>query len=221
MEKLNLKRELIFWLLLLAPCIYILTVWNILPERVAIHFGMDGQPNGWGGKGSTFIIPLVNLFTYLLLLGIPYIDPKKMNYEFFISNFYKIRLLLAVFMTAISLLIVQIAITGNSTLIGHWLPASVFLLLAFLGNFMINIKPNWFVGIRTPWTLSSDIVWKKTHQVGGRIFFYGGLLCFALSFFIKAEWTTALILVFALGSALFSAGYSFWLFKQQEKNPGL
>ena len=81
---------------------------------------------------------------------------------------------------------------------------------------MINIKPNWFIGIRTPWTLSSDNVWRRTHQLFGRVWFYGGLLCAAISFFAPEEWTVALILIFALGSAIAAFGYSFWLYKKEK-----
>lgn len=121
------------------------------------------------------------------------------------------------FFGAIAIFIIHSDVKGSSEG-AQFIPASIFLLLAMLGNFMINMKPNWFIGIRTPWTLSNDDVWKKTHQVGGRVWFYGGMLCFVLSLFTKPEWTLGLILVFTLGSAAFFVGYSFWLYKSIENN---
>jgi len=158
----------------------------------------------------------VGPFVYLITLFLPLIDPKKMNYEFFQGNFYKIRLVLVLFLSAIDIIVVYAGATGKSPGSPGLMLSLSFLLLALLGNFMINIKPNWFVGIRTPWTLSSDSVWKKTHLVGGRLFFYGGLLCFILSIVFGTGWFQYLLLSYILGSALFLYGYSYWLYKREQ-----
>lgn len=217
MKNFNYKREIILWLLLIIPIIYIIYIWGQLPDRIAIHFDLRGTPNGWGGRWSTLISPLVSIFTYLLLLFLPLIDPKRADDYDFTSMFYKIRVTLVIFMSAISIFITYNAIYNISEHgIGRLMPVAVFLLLSVLGNFMINIKPNWFVGIRTPWTLSSDTVWRRTHQVVGRLWFYGGLASAVLCLCPANKWTSKLILVFILGSAVFAFGYSFWLYKKEK-----
>ena len=217
MEKLNNKRELIFFPLLTIPFIYIGYVWTELPDRIAIHFNLHGIANGWSGKWGIFIIPCVNIAIYLLILFLPLIDPKRMNADNFTAMFYKIRILIVTFMFFMSLLAIDSAVKGSmSESISHWIPVGVFLFLSVFGNFMINIKPNWFIGIRTPWTLSSDTVWRRTHQVMGRTWFYGGLLCAALSCLTPDHWTERLIIAFAAGTALFAFVYSFWLYKKEK-----
>ncbi len=216
MEKLINKKEIIFWVLLVIPFIYIAYMWNVLPDRIPTHFGFDGEPNGWSGKNGVFILPVCNVFVYATLLFIPVIDPKKMSMEFFFSNFYMIRLIVAIFFCVISFLPITAAMNHPLHYGPGWMTAALFIFFGLMGNFIINIKPNWFAGIRTPWTLSSDIVWKKTHLVVGRIWFYGGFVGAALAFFIPQNWEGKLLGLFILGSVVFAYGYSFWLFKKEE-----
>jgi len=216
MEKLNYKKEMILWVFLLLPVLYLVYIWPLLPNQVPIHFNAEGEANGWAGKASELILIGISFFVYLFTLFLRKIDPKQLNEGFFTNNFFKLRIALVGFLCVLNISIMYIALPGNEHLGVHWIPAGVFLFLAVLGNFMINLKPNWFIGIRTPWTLSSDIVWKKTHQVGGRIFFYGGLACVVLSFLLSGSWLNATMLIFILGSTAFLFGYSFWLFKQEQ-----
>lgn len=216
MEQINYKRELIFLPMLILPLMYIAYIWGQLPDRIAIHFGFDGTPNGWGSKWMIFILPGSNIAAYLLILFLPLIDPKRMGKDDFTAMFYKIRLSLVFFLCFICFLATDGAVKGSmSKGVSSWIPVGVFLFLSLMGNFMINIKPNWFIGIRTPWTLSNDNVWRKTHQVVSRLWFFGGLLCAVLSVIIPHEWIQALILTFAFGSAIFAFAYSFWLFKKE------
>ena len=123
---------------------------------------------------------------YLLtFVFIPKIDPKRMNYDFFETNFYKIRLLIVISLMAGSFAVAHSGLIGRLDVSGKTMLAGIFLFLSVLGSFMIKLKPNWFIGIRTPWTLSSDTVWTKTHKLGGRIYFFGGLLCLGLTVLLR------------------------------------
>jgi len=217
MEKFNYKREIIFWVLLIIPFVYVAYIWNALPATIPIHFGIDGEPNGWAGKWGIFIIPVMAVFIYLLFLFISKIDPKRMKGEASAGIFNKLRWALTIFFFFIAISATHSALIGKLDVSGQWLAAIIFLLFAVLGNYMINVKPNWFIGVRTPWTLSSDTVWKKTHQVIGKLWFYGGLAGFLISFFIGLNWAVNLMLVFAIGTGLFGVAYSFWLYKREQQ----
>ena len=217
MEKFDYKKEMMLWVFLLLPLFYLGYVWNALPDTVPIHFDVKGEPNGWAGKESELILIGVTFFVYFFTLFLRKIDPKNLNEGFFTNNYFKIRIALVVFLSVLSIMVIYVALPGNEHSGVHWIPACAFLFIAILGNFMINLKPNWFIGIRTPWTLSNDKVWKKTHQVGGRIWFYGGLICVVVNFLLKGAWLEGFLLSFILGSTAFLFGYSFWLFKQEEK----
>lgn len=217
MKNIRLKKELIFMPILILPILYIVYIWPLLPDQIAIHFNLHGEANGWGSRASIILAPLMNIGIYLLILFLPLIDPKRMNTEEVNSIFYKIRLGIVTFMSVMSVVAAQAAIHGAMDKgLSHYIPVAVFLLFTFVGNLMINIKPNWFIGIRTPWTLSSDSVWRQTHQVFGKLWFYGGLLCAGLCFFLPDHWVVILILIFALGSTVSAFAYSFWLFRKEK-----
>ena len=216
MEKIDYRKEIPLWAIMLIPLVYIGYIWGSLPDSVPIHFDIHGEANDWGSKWMILLLPAINLGTYLLLLFVRSIDPKRMKDEAQSAVFYKIRMVMVLFMSFIGIVITYATVKGNMEHgLSRFLFAGIFLLFAVLGNFMINIKPNWFIGVRTPWTLSNDNVWRKTHQVTGKMWFYGGLICAVLSFFMKDEWSGALMIVFAIGSAIFAFGYSFWLFKKE------
>jgi uncharacterized membrane protein len=217
MEKINFKTESIFWVLLVIPFVYAAYVWNALPATIPVHFGIDGEPNGWGPKAIVFLTPVIAVFNYFLFLFIGKIDPKRMNDESTAGIFNKIRWVLTIFLFFITIVATRSMVVGKWEMSGGWMIGLPFLLFAVLGNYMINVKPNWFIGVRTPWTLSSDLVWKKTHQVTGKLWFYGGLICFGLSFLIDKQYSTGLILVFAIVSSLFGVAYSFWLYKKEQR----
>ena len=217
MKNFNYQREIIFWLLLVIPFLVIAYVWDSLPQTIPVHFNIHGAADRWGGKWSIFMLPVISIGTYLLMVFLPLIDPKRMDTADFSSMFYKIRSIFVIFFSAVSLFIIYITINGGIDRgAAHWIPVAIFLFLSVLGNFMINIKPNWFMGIRTPWTLSSDNVWRKTHQLMGRVWFYGGLVCAALSFFAPDRIADPLILVFVFGGVVLAFGYSFWLFRKEK-----
>ena len=212
MKNLNIKQEAVLWLMIVAPFIYLARIWGQLPDTIPIHFDINGAANGWGPRYMALILPGMGLVTYIITAAIPFLDPKSMSAEFLTGNFFKLRLILVFFMSALAVIILHGTIAGGNML--PYVSKLIFLLLAGTGNFMINLKPNWFVGIRTPWTLSNDEVWRKTHQVGGRLFFFGGIIGFILSFILSPPLSMTLLIVFSIASVLFAVGYSFWLFRQ-------
>ena len=217
MKKPDLKIEIVLCAFILMPILYLAYIWSVLPDTVPIHFDLSGEPNGWGGKAMEFILIGANVFVYFTTYFIRYVDPKNLNDGFFTNNFYKLRASLTVFLSITSILVIHSALPGAGHATMHWIAPLVFLFVSLAGNFMINLKPNWLFGIRTPWTLSSDIVWRKTHQIGGRIFFYGGLICIPITFLIHGLWLNTLIAILTIGATAFLFAYSFWVFRQEQR----
>lgn len=217
MVNINYKREIPLWVMLVIPFIYCFIIWSHLPDTIPTHFGMNGRPNGWMGRPAIFIMPATGVFLYAVFLVIRLIDPKRKNYESFSEIYYKIRLLLGIFICVLSLIIINSGLTGKILLGMRFFNALIFALFAFLGNYTINVKPNWFIGIRTPWTLSNETVWKKTHLVGGRAMFYGSLICILLTFLLPESFGIVLLIVFGAGISLFATVYSYLLFQKEEK----
>ena len=177
MEK--FKKEIPFLAIALIPFVYLIYIWNRLPEKVPMHWNGAGEIDRYGDKKEL----LVTLFmlvgiTYFVFLIIPSIDPKQ-KLQNMGNKLNNLRMILTLFMSGLAVFILYSVQQKTSN------PAFVFsiigLLFAFLGNYFKTIKPNYFIGIKTPWTLENEEVWKKTHLMGGKLWFVGGLLM-ALTF---------------------------------------
>jgi uncharacterized membrane protein len=216
MKNAFIKKEWLFWLILLIPFMYAAYVWNDLPERMPTHWGINGEPNGYGSKtfGGLFL-PFLNVALYFFMRIVPKIDPRKRNYADFQSAFTNIRFGLTLFMTLLYFFVVQAAL-GNNLFISKGIEILVLLLFAFLGNYLRTVRPNWFIGIRTPWTMESPEVWKRTHELGGKLFFYTGILGIILVLLCSASyaWITFVLII---ASTFVTIIYSFVLFQKLEK----
>jgi uncharacterized membrane protein len=186
------KREWLQILILAAPFCGAALLWNKLPDRMAIHWGLNGQADGYAGKPmASLLLPSVNLAIAVLIMILPRFDPKFVRYDdetkaSLRRTFAAMRLAITLFMTVLALAVLAtplypviqmtlIAVTGFG------------LLMIVLGNLMTKLRPNWFCGIRTRWTLESREVWTKTHRLGGRLMMAGGacVLIFGLLLPIK------------------------------------
>ena len=177
MEK--LKKEIPFIAIALLPFVYLAYIWNELPKEIPMHWNASGEIDRWGDKSELFMmIFMLTGITYLIFLVIPYIDPKQ-KLQNMGNKLNNLRMILGLFMSALAIYILFSVQQKTSN------PVLIFplvgLLFAFLGNYFKTIKPNYFIGIKTPWTLENEEVWKKTHLLGGKLWFVGGLLM-ALTF---------------------------------------
>lgn len=172
MEK--FKKEIPFIAVALLPFVYLAYIWNELPKEVPMHWNASGEIDRWGDKSELFMMLfMLTGISYFVFLIIPYIDPKQ-KLQNMGNKLNNLRLILGLFMSALAIYILYSVQQKTSN------PVLIFpligLLFAFLGNYFKTIKPNYFIGIRTPWTLENEDVWKKTHLLGGKLWFIGGLL---------------------------------------------
>jgi|SRR6218665_507740 len=209
------------WLFVLAPVIYLLIVWKDLPDTVPMHFDLNGTPDRYGNKNelwaSVAIMIAISIGTYLLVTNIHRIDPKRYAKEMQ-DKYDKIAVTVAIFLSAIQLFVIYSAAHGVVGFAPGLIFAAVSVLFAILGNYMYNIKPNYFVGIRVPWTLSSDDNWRKTHNLAGRIWFIAGIVMAILCLTLP---TTAATIVFFAGIAIMTVIpviYSYQLFVKEKHN---
>ena len=171
-----LFQTLLVVLITSAPFIYMGMIWQSLPERVPTHFGIDGKPDAFGTKTSA-MIPLaivmgVGLLVYFLIKNIEKFDPKRAK-QVSKDTFDKFAMLMLIFMSGLSIYIVHSTIQSQ---VDGLLFVLLGLFFAAMGNLMHSIQPNYFIGLRLPWTLDNDDNWRKTHQLAGKIWFAGGLV---------------------------------------------
>ncbi len=189
-----------------------------VPERMATHWNSQGEVNGYMSKlWGLFFTPVVITGIAILFLAIPRIDPKKENIEKFRKYYDGFIVLFISFMVIVHLQIllwnIGIQISPNIVI-----PAGTGLLFYYIGILMENADRNWFIGIRTPWTLSSDRVWKKTNQLGGKLFKLAGITAIFGAFFSK--FAVFFIIVPALLVAGFTVVYSYIEYQKELKEIG-
>lgn len=160
-----LRREWLQLLLLALPFIAIPFVWSHLPEQIPTHWNLAGEPDDYSHKAfGLLILPVLNIFTTALLFGIPYIDPRRENFELFANTMRSFRLLFTTFMLVVFSAIVAAGL-GYDFAIERVICVCLILLFLVLGNMFGKVRSNYFVGIRTPWTLDNPEVWRRTHRM--------------------------------------------------------
>jgi len=185
-------RKWIPLLIVVAAFIASAVVYPRLPETMPTHFDMSGQPNGWSSRlFGAWIMPLFLLFMWGLVRVLPAIDPRGDNYAKFGGAFEGIIVSIMLFMLGIHIVVLRASL-GHPAAMQHVLPVGIGVLFIAIGNLLPRARPNWFVGIRTPWTLSSDRVWEKTHRLGGRLFVAGGVII-TVAAFASAKWAQVVL----------------------------
>lgn len=196
MEK-EKSKEWIFITIAACPLLVLAFIWNRLPDQVPMHYNINGEIDDWGSKYEMLaVLGGMNLFMYFLFRFLPKIDPKKFLESQ--KSYGVVRMITSLFIAAISFFIIGSTITQSVSFISTGLPIVMCLLLIGLGNYFPVMKPNYFIGIRTPYTLENEEVWKKTHKVFGRIWFWGGLIMLPVSFFIPEPYNMFSIIGFIL-----------------------
>lgn len=202
-------------LISLLPLAYLGFIWNSLPDIVPVHFGIDMKPDKMGNKSELWLIAaimvVVSMFVYFLLMNINRIDPKRKDAGES-SSFHKLAFGTVVFVSALNCLIITSAKDG--TVMKNLIFPLLGLMFAFIGNYMVNIKPNYFAGIRLPWTLSSDENWRKTHHLGGKLWFAGGMLIAIVSLFLPGTQAFVFFISVVVIMVIIPLVYSYRLFKK-------
>lgn len=210
-------------LIALVPLVYLYSVWNELAERVPLHYNIHNEADGFGDKEDFLMLMIfmyvVGVGNSAIILYKKSIDPKKYYSE---STFVKISWATIIFIILLASFMIHITVNythGNiNSFSAKHLTVLLTLFFAVLGNFMNNIKPNYFVGIRTPWTLEDEEIWRKTHHLTSKIWFFGGLIMLMLILLLPQNYSMFVLLIGLIPLAVVPIAYSYYLFKQKQKS---
>jgi uncharacterized membrane protein len=211
------KGRIAIALVLVLTFAVTILAWPSMPDRVASHWGFSGEADGYLPKPwGLLLVPFLAVGLTALLLLLPRIDPLEANiaefreaYEWFIVVFLLFLLTVQAFIILWN--------GGIQVSIGLVLPPAFAALFYEIGVLIGQAKPNWFIGIRTPWTLSSPKVWEKTHALGGRLYRIAGLTALLGIFF--PDVAVLFILVPALGVSLYLVVYSYREYRKEQASP--
>jgi len=190
------------------------TLYGRLPATVPTHWNWAGQPDGFLPKPlGAFLLPLVAAVTWAVLAVLPALSPRGFSMERFRGTYDVLRTTIVGFLVLVAMAQLLVA-AGWRLRLDVVIPVAVGLLLAILGNYMGKVRRNFFVGIRTPWTLASEEVWLRTHRVAGKLFAAAGVLVAAGGLLGAGVW----VLPLAVGvAALGSVAVSYVYFRQVER----
>lgn len=200
-------------LLILAALAATAVAWPHLPAMVPTHWNLQGQADGFSPRVHLFlfgpgIMAVVMLSTWLL----PWLSPRRFEVDTFSGTYRQVMLMVFLLIAFIQEFMLWSAF-GHPVSSGRALIGGVCLFIALIGNLMGKVRRNFFIGVRTPWTLASERVWNATHRFAGKTMVAGGLLGLALSILGLESWP-----IFALlGGALAPVVYSLVVYKQLER----
>ncbi len=184
-----------------------------LPEQIPTHWNFQGEVDDYTSKPwGVMIMPLAAIFIFVMMKLIPVISPKGFRTDQFRNVINIFTVTLVGFISGIALLVL-LAASGRDVHMNEMVFAGMGLLFIVLGNYMGKVRKNFFIGIRTPWTLASDEVWSRTHRLGGWIFVLIGFFMFLNAFIqLPPGWLIGVIVV----AALVPVVYSFVLYRKVE-----
>lgn len=189
-------------------------VYQDLPQRMPTHWNVGGDVDGWSSRPwGAFMVPVVLLVMVAVFHLLPKIDPRAPNYTKFRGTYEIVILAIMVFMLGVHLVILASAL-GNDVSVDRVMPIGVGILFMVIGNLFPRMRPNWFMGVRTPWTLSSDRVWDRTHRFGGRLFVAAGALIL-LTGLVAPQLAEPVLIGCAVGASVILLAYSYIVWKQE------
>ena len=213
----TVKKEFPIIGIMLVPFFYLGYVWNSLPEKVPIHWNLNGEIDNWGSKysliGISFLLPVL---TYVLMLVVPKIDPKN-RIESMGGKYRQFKFILVSFMSVLAFVIIYIS--NNKKLSSpSMIVILVGILFVFMGNYFKVIKQNYFIGIKTPWTLESEEVWKLTHLLAGKLWVIGGIVIVICSLVLPENLNFYFFISITAVISIVPIVYSYLIYKKLKNN---
>lgn len=208
------KQDFILVSLIFFSFIIAIYCYPIMPDSMPLHWGSDGIADSYGSKlVGLFLFPIISIFIFLMFYFIPRIAVYKKNFSEFEKeyNIFKVTIILFLFILYLSTLSFSLGFKFN---MNHIVLPLVAIMMYIIGMILPKIKMNYFIGIRTPWTLSNKKVWKKTHVLGGKMFKLFSLLF--LMALLNYRYIINIVVVILLLGVVYLFFYSYQQFKNIE-----
>jgi uncharacterized membrane protein len=209
----------LIWLIIIGPAFYLLAIYNQIPETIPTHYDVNGVPDRYGNKSElwfmTALIVFVNIAVYLLLTNVYRIDPKRtavLNKD----SLRRMAFAISLFMSGILAFLIYNHSNNNPNFLPRFIFVASGFLFSIMGNYMHNLRPNYFAGLRLPWTLENEENWRKTHAMAGKYWFWGGLVIGITCLFVPT--LAAIVVMFSVTMimTIIPGVYSYKLYRKQK-----
>ncbi len=207
-----MKDEKGKWLIMVVtaviPLLVTAVLFNRLPDLIPMHWDVNGQIDAYYPKFPwAFMAPVIGILIVLFMDILPKLDPKRENYDKFKSQYQYIKIFMLLFFVVIQFITISVSLGAAFIKVDMIIKLMVGIMFIFIGNLMPKLKHNYFVGIKTPWTIANESVWLKSHRHGGFIWFATGFALFGLAFIpgsISAAIYFSLILIASFEPIIYS-----------------
>ena len=187
-----------------------------LPDIIPTHWNFAGEVDGYSSKYISLLLAALPLFMLLLLHVVPKIDPRGQNYAKHEKAYSVTKIFSVLFMSGLVFVTDAVAL-GYPLKVEQFVSVGIGIMFIAMGNYMPQIRSNYSFGIKTPWAIHSEWVWKKTHAMGGIVFIVMGL-CFLLFGILRKPWLGNLAFAVTIGGTIWLYIYSYLLYKKELKN---
>ena len=184
-----------------------------LPAQLPSHWNFNGEIESYMAKQQFIGLMFLPIGLYIMMEVMPKIDPRKSAYNQHYKAYGFFELVMVLFIIGMQGMVISVGM-GVKLDVSRIMLASLGLLFMVIGNFMPQVRPNYFFGIKTPWTLANEEVWRRTHRIGGFVYTVAGLTAFLANFFISKQFALPLFIVF-ITTLFIPVAYSYAIFKKK------
>lgn len=190
-------------------------LWDKLPEMMPSHWNIEGEVDSYMDKSTwIWIFPGITLLIALMFPFLSRIDPKKEKYPAFRRPWLILQMVFVGFFSYIYFVSLYLTLNPEVSITG-FIFGGIGVMFIFIGNYLGKVRQNWFMGIRTPWTLDNEEVWNKTQRLAGWLFLLAGLVIFAEAFI---QWQVVWVMGIMIGiAAIVPIVYSYFLHRKLVK----
>ena len=211
------KMGLLTIVVTLLPILLGLLLWSKLPDQVPMHWGINGEVDGWESKArAVFFMPCFCAAMQLFLLVMTSIDPRK-------KAIHRKPMMVVIWLIPVLSLVMNVAIyliaLGFKVNMVEIILVLLGAFFVLLGNYMPKLKKNYTVGIKVPWALNSEENWIRTHRFGGKVYVVTGIVCIITGLLVNLigeNVAFVIIMVLIFGGSFLTMGYSYWLYKYKQ-----
>lgn len=189
------KKKINIYSLIITIAAFGLTIcfYNKLPEQIPIHWNWAGEVDNYANKSlGAFFAPIAMVLIWMGMLILPKIDPKKENYNKFQSSYEIVIGVIVTFLFGLQMALILISLGYNISM-NKIIMLMMGIMFMIIGNYLPKAKSNFFYGIKTPWTLSSEVSWRKTHRLGGKLFVLSGIVTIISTAILQGKYQTILM----------------------------
>ncbi len=213
MNKLNRR---ILWILSILSFVGIGISYFYLPTKIPIHWDADWEIDQWANKESIFLLGMLPILVIAIFEFLPKFDPRRDNYKKHAKAYEILEITTVLLMIILDWVSVAASFQINTKIVTLIIPAIIGVMFVIIGNYLPTLKSNYFFGIKNPWTLSNDMVWRRTHKAGGYVFAILGILMVMMAFIQNIIFNRITITVMIVGMIGVNV-YSYLIYRKLNK----